>query len=415
MKSAFAMRSALAIKQLLGQSSPSLFVRLGVALLMTATFCEANDLRGTFGFDSQLFTGSPAFVNQDNSRWHFSGYASVDWAGDIGDSSAFTLNLFARAAPHADDEFFGDIRDATLSFNGGDTEFKAGVLSETWGVLEAWNPVDIVNQRDMVEDFQGDAKLGQPGLEITTRKDDLVLSFIALTYARERRIAEGEDRLRALPERVRSADFEDGRFAPSFAARAQYRIGDLDLAVSQFWGHARDPLYTPIINANGLVGFDAYYQRIAQTGLEAQYVIGDSVLKSETIYQTGGVDSFIGGGVGFESTFSRLAGGGSSVTVYAEFYRDTRSREAPLTPFQEDAFIGARYNLNDTSDTVFEVRCTHDLEWHSNLVDLRAQRRLEGVGVISAQIILPLQVKRDPALQGFENDKYLKLGLAWYF
>lgn len=392
-----------------------------LALLMLATTCKANDLRGTLGFDSQLFPDSPTFVNQNgvdqnNSRWQFSGYAKVDWASNLGENSAFALNLFARAAPSADDKFFGDIREATLKFNRDDTELKVGVLSETWGVLEAWNPVDIVNQRDMVEDFQGDAKLGQPGLEITTRNDDLVLSFLALTYARERRIAAGEDRLRTLPERVRSDHFEDGRYAPSFAARAQYRSGDLDLALSQFWGHARDPLYTARIDTNGsLAGFDAYYQRIAQTGLEAQYVIGDSVLKSEMIYQTGGVDSFVGSGIGFESTFNRLAGGGSSVTLYAEFYHDARTREAPLTPFQDDVFVGARYNLNDTNDTLFEARCTHDLQWHSNLIDLRAQRRIEGIGVISAQLILPLQVKRDPALQGFENDKYLKLSLAWYF
>lgn len=394
----------------------STWVLPGIALAMLSTIGEAGDMRGKLGVDAQLFAHSPGFAEQDASRWRFSGYANMDWAGALGESGAFALNLFARAAPDADDKFFGDIREATLKFERGDTEFKAGVLAQTWGVLEAWNPVDIVNQRDMAEDFLGDAKLGQPGLALTTRRDDFIFSLLALTYARERRIAEGPDRLRTLSARVRDAHFEAGRAAPSFAARAQYRAGDLDLALSQYYGHARDPLYTARIDATGsLAGFDERYERIAQTGLEAQYVVGDSVLKSEMIYQSGGVDSFAGGGVGFESTFNRFGGGFQSLTLYAEFYRDTRARAAPLTPFQDEAFVGARYNLNDTSDTVFEARCTHDLAWHSNLIDLRAQRRIDGIGVVAAQLILPLRVERDPALQRFENDKYLKLGWAWYY
>ena len=391
-------------------------VTLLVLLVLAATNSEANDIRGKLGIDSQWFFDSPALSAQNDSRWQFSGYANVDWAGDIGENGAFALNLFARAAPDADDRFFGDIREGVFKFSRGDTEFKAGVLSETWGVLEAWNPVDIVNQRDMVEDFQGEAKLGQPGLAITTRNDELILSAFALTYSRERRIAEGEDRLRTLPAPVRAEHFEDGRSQPSFAARAQYRSGDLDVAVSQFWGHAREPLYNARINPLGeLTGFESYYQRISQTGLETQYVIGDSVIKSELIYQSGGADSFIGGGAGFESTFNRIGNSFASLTTYVEFYRDGRADNAPLTPFQDEVFVGVRYNLNDTSDTLFEARCTHDLEWHSNLVDLRAQSRIDGIGVIAAQLILPLNVNRDPALRGFENDKYLKLGLAWYY
>jgi hypothetical protein len=215
-----------------------------VAALMAAALAmplasEAGDVRGQLGIDSSWFPDSPAFVDgvgtdQSDSHGLFSGYGKLDWSADIGASSAFSLSLFARAAPDTDDDFFGDVREAVFKFNGGDTEMKLGVLSETWGVLEAWNTVDIVNQRDMVEDFQGDVKLGQPGLSVTTRRDDLQLSFFALTYSRERRIAEGADRLRTLPAPVRDEHFEDGQWAPSFAVRAQYRLGDLDLAVSQF-------------------------------------------------------------------------------------------------------------------------------------------------------------------------------------
>lgn len=388
---------------------------MGCVVLLSAASLEAKGLRGTLGAEGVYFFDAPLYEDQAAAQWQPTIQGSVDWATAISRDTKLTLNVFGRASTHADDSLAGDIREAAIASRWNSVDVKAGVLSETWAVLEAWNPVDIINQRDLVEDFQGEVKLGQPGMSASMQRGHLVLSVLGMTYARERRYAEGEDRLRLFPAPIEATDFESGQWAPSTAVRAQYRWDALDVAVSQFYGHAREPVLEPRVGPGGLTGFDALYQRIAQTSTEIQYVVGDSVLKNEIIYQSGGIDDFWGGGVGMETTVNKLGGGFQSLTFYVEAYADGRSTAAPVTAFQRDVFLGARYNLNDTADTLFEARYTYDLEWHSDLVDLRSSRRVLDDCLIFFQLLLPLTVDSDPALGGLAEDAYFKAAFDWYF
>lgn len=384
---------------------------LACALLLACLPAQAG-LRGAIGAEARLYPESPAFADQDEARVQPSVYLDLQAAGAWRGGVQFDLDLFARAAPR---EASADVRQATLEFGGDRTEWKVGVLAETWGVLEAWNPVDTLNQRDVAEDFQGDTKLGQPGMVATVTTPAVVLGFYATTYGRARRVAEAEDRLRLLPAPVLDATFERGRWRPSLAARAQVQAGALDVAVSHYSGLAQEPLLLPEAGANGLRGFHAVYERLDQSGLEFQYVAADSVLKAEVIHRDTGGQSFWGGGAGLETGFSHVGGGAGDLSVYAEYYADTRGAGSPLTPFQHDVFIGARYTRNDVNDSVFELRSTYDLDWHSNLLEARFTRRIGGNAVLSLFLIKPVNAAGDPALRGLERDAHLKLGLARYF
>lgn len=417
----FVIAKILVTSVILITKARSFVALIATTTLLISTGLAASELRGTVGVKGMFFSERPLFTDsnlsedQSDARWQPTAQITLDGSRDFGRDTKFDVTVFGRASPHAHHRFGGDIREADLKIQFENAEIKAGILAETWGTLEAWNLVDIINQRDLAEDFQGDAKLGQPGVAVSLQQGDWVWSLAGLTYARERRFAEGQDRLRALPAPILTEKFEGNRWNPGIALRVQSRWDDLDIAASHYAGHAREPLFQSIIGQQGLLGFESFYEKIAQTALEAQYVMGDSVLKSEFIYQTEGVDSFWGSGVGVETTFNKLGGSFESLTFYFEAYFDDRSDSAPLTAFQRDIFFGARYNLNDTDDTVFEARYTHDLEWDSNLIDLRASRRIFGDCLLSAQLLLPLAVERDPALIGFEQDKYFKLGLDWYF
>ncbi len=388
---------------------------LQAAALSLSMSAAAGVPRGNLALDVAAYPDEPLFTDQNDSRLQPSLSASIDWTARLSREVRFDFSANGRINPYAQDRLFGDIKESLLRFRVAGTDFKAGVVQENWSVLEAWNPVDIVNQRDLVEDYQGDAKLGQPGVTATTLYNDWVLSALLLPYSRERRIAEGEDRLRNLPAPVRDKEFEDGQGRSSVAVRGQHRLGDFDLALSYFNGHAREPLYRPVIGPQGLVGFDEVYESISQTGLELSYVLGDSVLKGEVIYRTGDSDDFAGAGIGSETTFNQLTDGFDSITLYVEGYYDGRSDQAALTPFQRDIYIGARYNRNDVYDSLLDVRLTHDLEFHSNLVDIRASRRIGQQQTLELQLLAPLSVEEDRALQGYENDQRARLSWAWYF
>ncbi|WP_339513467.1 hypothetical protein [Pseudomonas sp. RL_15y_Pfl2_60] len=394
---------------------------LSTAFLGALAICcllpvHAASVRGSVGVEANLYSDAPLYDEQSNNDVLGSSYADINFAAQSESGNRYDLSAFARIAPDRQHSVTGDIRQASVWISQAQADYKFGVLSETWGMLEAWSPVDIINQRDMAEDFQGKVKLGQPGAVAAFKLDDSVLSLYGTTYARERRFGEGKDRLRILPAPIVDDDYERGRWAPDFAARYQFRLGEsIDIAISQFKGHDREPVLQALADRNGLYAFTADYQTIEQTGLEAQYVYGDSVFKSEVIYQDGAEDSFFGGGVGAETSFTSWLGGLGDLTLYAEFYHDDRSDRAPVTPFQRDVFTGVRYSFNDLNGQMLELRNTHDLEWQSNLIDLRASRRMFNDGVLSLSFIKIDNAKKDPALQGFRNDGYFKIGYAWYY
>jgi hypothetical protein len=405
---------ATVIASLIASMITSLIATL-IAMTVFVSAAAAADVRGTVGVDSRWYPDAPASPDQNRDSFSASAYLDLQVSAQAAGDTRYDLDLFARLAPSGSRRLSGDVRQATVQWRRERLEAKLGVLAETWGVLEAWNPADVVNQRDLAEDFQGEAKLGQPGAALLVPGERTSVAIYAFTASRERRYGEGRDRLRVLPAPVLDERFESGRWAPGVAIRTQSRFGAFDLALSHYRGHSREPLLKPRLGATGLLGFDAVYERIDQSAVEAQYVAGDSVVKAELIHRSGGQDAFWGGGIGVETGFSKIAGGAGDLALYAEYYRDTRDDSAPPTPFQRDVFLGLRYTRNDVGDTVLEARGTYDLDHRSTLLDLRATRRIFRDAVLSMSWIKALSAEDDTALRGIDRDAYLELGFAWYF
>ncbi len=369
-------------------------------------------IRGSIGAEGRGFLEAPQFPDQ--STQHLQPSLSLSFEASASTASVdYDLDAFARVADDSSRPS-GDVRQASATRRTDRSEWRLGVLTESWGVLEAWNPSDIFNQRDLAEDFQGTAKLGQPGMAATWQFDKVELSALASTWARGRRFAYGRDRLRLLPLPIVEETFEHGRWAPDVFVRARLPMGEGSVAISHFAGHSREPQLRAVFGPRGPVGLQANYRRIEQTAMEAQYVLGDSVLKAELIHRVDDADAFWGGGIGVETRVSKPAGGNGELSLYAEFYLDGRDARAPATPFQHDAFLGVRHAFNDARDTIVELRTTHDLDWHSHLVDARVAWRA-GNGMVSASLLRPIHAQRDPALSGLSRDANLRIAWTRYF
>jgi hypothetical protein len=374
------------------------------------------DVRAVLGAQLSFYNKSPQYPQQSDKRLQGAYFAGVTVAGKTPQDLFYNADLHARHKPTARHENTGDVRQATLGQNTEHVQWTAGVLAESWGTLEAYNPVDVINQRDQQEDFRGKVKLGQPGAKVALQVSDATqVTLVGTTYARERRYAEGPERNQLLPATVKHSQFDGGRMAPEVAVRVQHRATEnLDLAASYFAGHSREPLLTPLVGAGGLEGFDAYYEKLQQAAFEAQYVVGDSVLKAEAMHRDAASGQSWGGGVGMETTFSKIADSVGDLTTYLELYGDTRSDESPTTPMDHDLYAGVRYARNDPRDTLLELQFTHDFEWKSELIQLNASQRVLGDAVLSTTLLLPQRTKDDPALTGLTNDAQLSLGLSWY-
>ena len=75
-------------------------------------------------------------------------------------------------------------------------EIKYGISKEFWGVTETSHRVDIINQTDTSESFDGEDKLGQPMVKISFERDWGLLDIYALIGFRERTFAGQNGRLR---------------------------------------------------------------------------------------------------------------------------------------------------------------------------------------------------------------------------
>ena len=69
---------------------------------------------------------------------------------------------------------------------GDDWDLHLGVKQIFWGVTEFNHLVDIINQTDLVENIDGEDKLGQPMAHLSLVRDWGILDFHLLTGFRER-------------------------------------------------------------------------------------------------------------------------------------------------------------------------------------------------------------------------------------
>ena len=73
---------------------------------------------------------------------------------------------------------------------------RVGIRKEFWGVTEFQHLVDVINQTDGVEDFDGEDKLGQQMVNLSLVNDWGIVDLFLLPGFRERTYAGEEGRLR---------------------------------------------------------------------------------------------------------------------------------------------------------------------------------------------------------------------------
>ena len=143
-------------------------------------------------------------------------------------------------------------------------EFNVGLKKVFWGVTESNHLIDIINQTDQVESFDGEQKLGQPMLQTTFTSDNYgAFDFFYLPYHRKRVFSgrEGRLRFRVLLEKDELGYESDAKeWSPSFAFRWSHYFNIIDIGITQFYGTGREPVF--VFNPSGEI--NAFYPTISQ-------------------------------------------------------------------------------------------------------------------------------------------------------
>jgi len=385
---------------------------------------------------------APALV-QAESEGEWSGYVSAEWRvflqspidndqhGDNtsfsiqpeyykawnNDKRSFTFVPFLRLDGRDSERTHADIRELHWDVVGDDWEIQAGVGKVFWGVTESQHLVDIINQTDLVENIDGEEKLGQALVKLTLVRDWGDVDLFLLGGSRERTFPGRKGRLRSQAYvDTNEAEYATnaGRDNVDIAIRYSHSIGDIDLGVSHFSGTSREPRFRPSRDGSGRPILIPIYESIDQTSLDVQATKDDWLWKLELITRSGQGGRYTALTGGFEYTLYGINESSADLGLIMEYLYDDRADNAS-TPFANDVFFGARLALNDENSSELLAGIIQDADTSSRLYSVEASRRIGDNWKLSLEARLFSNIENDDILFSQRNDDYAQLELNYFF
>lgn len=402
-----------------------------VAMLLAAAAVgpgpvAAQSITAEAAAEVRWFPEAPLFADQRGVRVSPSFTLEPELALDWGDGAyQFTLRPFARLDAHDDHRTHIDLREASISRLGDNWSLTVGLDRVFWGVTEVNHLIDIVNQTDAVEDLDGEDKLGQPLVNLTMEGGWGALDLYWLPYFRERTFPDGRARLRGPFPVADKASYESGagRWHQDVAARWSRVLGSVDLGVSFFRGTSREPGLRPFnpqvaegqAPSDGLLRLQPHYAVIDQAAVDLQWTGDRALWKVEAMTRGGHGNRFYAVSGGLEYTLYQVGSGSSDLGLLAEVMVDGRGEEAPPTLFDNDAFVGARWALNDVDDTAVLAGVVVDWERGETFALVEAERRLSGDWKMELQARLLGNTDPGSFVAGIRRDSFLTLRVGRYW
>ena len=308
-----------------------------------------------------------------------------------------------------------DVRELYYQKAKGNWELNIGLKKVYWGVTESAHLVDVINQTDQTESFDGEEKLGQPMLQYTLLTDNLgSFDFYYLPYHRKRDFTGEKGRLRfseVLNKNEVGYESSAQEWRQDMAFRWSHYIGAFDFGVSHFYGNGREPLFT--FDASGTI--NAFYPIINQTGIDIQWTQNAFLWKLESIYRTSKNQDFLAVVAGLEYTFSNIDNNGLDIGLLTEYLYDERD-EFALSSLQNDVFFGSRIAFNDSKDTSILIGGIADLKNSSKIFSMEASRRMSDTWTASLEARIFSNIDSNELfLTNFREDSFLRVSISKFF
>ena len=375
----------------------------------------AHELSGYAAVEGRAFFNDALFPGQKRDSASFA--LQTEYYHEWESGSSFIFVPFARVDSADSERTHLDIRELNYLYLGNNWELRFGVGKVFWGITEFVHLVDIINQTDLVENIDGEEKLGQPMIHFSVPRDWGVLDMFVLPYFRERTFVGSKGRLRS----AFLVDTDSARYESSaeerhvdFAIRYSHTIGDWDLGIYNFNGTGREPTLLPGFDSNGSPMLIPFYEQINQTGLDLQLVAGEWLWKLEALYRTGQGDSFFASVGGFEYTFVGIAETRMDLGIIGEWAYDVRGDSAP-TAFENDLMLGLRLAVNDIASTELLSGLLQDLNNSSRALSLEASRRFGDNWKATIEARGFFNLPESDLLFSLRDDDFIQFELSYYY
>lgn len=422
---------------------PAASVFLVAAAALVSGNAEALDWRGNVSSELTWFPQSS--VSTADWKLNTSFAAEVELSQELTDNILLTAHPFLRWDQQDDERTVAGVRELLVSVTGDSWEFNAGLGRVFWGVTESHNPVDIINQTDIVEDLTGDEKLGEPMINLNWFIDDYGEFGVFLLPRFQERTTIGENGRPnpgiTIDPGLTTFESSDGEDEIGYALRWTRSFDAWDIGLHYFDGTSRDPTFIPQVTATGAV-LAPRYSLLRQTGIDALGLYGDLAVKAEVIHQTGGeIESHAQAVTGIEYTlvgllsplqeneklpedwctpdtrnpFKKLACNDRiDLGLVLEYLRDQRGTDSNQI-FQNDLLLGFRFAFNDTatSDALFGI--LQDLDGGATTLSIEASTRLFDSYRLKIFGQRFVNTDNDTVLDVFERESFLQVDFSYFF
>jgi hypothetical protein len=391
---------------------------LALATVLAAGAAEARDIEIT-GYvepELQLFTQSASGPEQ--RRWNTSVAAEVSFESFWDNSNQWVVvKPFARWDMRDGNRSHVDMREAKYARVIDNWEFRIGLDKVFWGVTEAVHLVDIINQTDLVESIDGEEKLGQPMVMVSSVWDVGTFTGYLLPYFRERTFPSLSGRPAFdIPVDETQTRYESGakQHHIDFALRYSNTFDIWDVGVSYFQGTNRNPLLMPGLNAGGQLVLIPFYAQTKRVSTDIQATSGAWLYKFEGFLQDQLGEGHVQATSGVEYTFYGIFDSPSDVGVVAEYAWDDRGANNQ-NAFANDVFVALRWTPNDVASTAVLAGTTIDLDTQALGLSFEAERRFGADLFVSLEARLFENVPRQDPLFSVSDDSFVQLRIARHF
>jgi len=380
------------------------------------TAVTAAEWSGHVGVEARQFVEDPLYAGQqhNNQSLVFVPEFYQQWQDG---RFSLTFSPFMRQDSSDTERSHVDIRELLWLMVGDGWELRAGLGRLFWGVTESQHLVDIVNQTDLVEDLDGEQKLGQPLINLSLIRNWGTLDLLLLPGFRERTFPGTDGRLR-LPLLVDTDQTEyeasAGDRHVDVALRWFHNIDDWDIGLSAFDGTAREPLFSTGLDAGGQDVLIPYYEQIRQWGLDVQLTREGWLWKLEAIRRDSATSDYQALTGGAEYTFYAIMDSDIDMGVIVEYLYDSR-KELATTPFEDDVMLGARFAWNNVQSTELLAGVIGDLNSSARALNIEASTRIGDSWKLAARARGFAGLNSSDLYYPLRNDGYLQLELARYF
>jgi hypothetical protein len=388
---------------------------------LTCTSLNSAAIAADFEFSGYVEPELQLFPNRGNvagqQRWNASIAAELTFEASWDNSDQYIIfTPFGRLDAQDGNRSHVDIRELKYAHVVGDWEFRIGFDKVFWGVTEVAHLVDIINQTDSIESIDGDEKLGQPMLAVSTAQPFGYIDFYLLPYFRERTFPSMSGRPAfdiPVDETLTTYESSSQRRHLDVAVRYSNTFEDWDVGLAYFQGTGRDPILRPVINGGNLV-LAPHYAQIRQTSIDVQATKGAWLYKFEGFWRREMKEERLQATGGIEYTLYQIFESASDVGIVAEYIWDDRGAN-PSNAFANDAVLGLRWTPNDEASTAVLAATTVDMDTQAMGFSLEAERRFGNDYFATLEARFFENVPRSDPLYSFSNDDFIQLRFARYF